>query len=80
VSDRHEFRCAPAARAIRQAQARDKVIRNVADLVTTPKGKKRGRPSQALTKDQANAMLEQAKRTPWYAYVALSLRTGIHTE
>lgn len=52
----------------------------MADLVTTPKGKKRGRPSQALTKDQANAVLEQAERTPWYAYVAQSLRTGIHTE
>lgn len=79
MTDRHEF-AAHLRRAIRQAQARDKVIRNVADLVTTPKGKKRGRPGQALTKDQANAVLEQAKRTPWYAYVALSLRTGIHTE
>jgi integrase len=67
-------------RAIRQAQARGKVIRNVADLVTTPKGKKRKRPSKALTKDQANAVEEQAKRTPWYAYVAVSLMTGIHTE
>ena len=27
-------------RAIRQAQARDKVLRNVAELVTTPKGKR----------------------------------------
>jgi integrase len=66
-------------RAIRQAQARDKVIRNVADLVTTPKGRK-GRPSRALTLDQAVAVLEQAKSTPLRAYVTLSLLTGIRTE
>jgi integrase len=66
-------------RAIRQAQARDKVGRNVAELVTTPKGKE-GRPSRALTLDQANAVLEQAKTTSLYAYVALSLMTGIRTE
>jgi integrase len=66
-------------RAIRQAQARDMVARNVADLVTTPKGRK-GRPSKALTLDQAIAVLAQA-RTHWlYAYVALSLLTGVRTE
>jgi integrase len=67
-------------RAIRQAQARDKVIRNVAELVTTPKGEKGGRPSKAMTKDQASAVLEQARMTPLYAYVTLSLMTGIRTE
>ena len=36
-------------RAIRQAQARDKVLRNVAELVTAPKGRP-GRPSKALTR------------------------------
>jgi integrase len=66
-------------RAIRQAQARDKVGRNVAELVTTPKGKD-GRPSKALTLEQANAVLEHAKRSSIYAYVALSLMTGIRTE
>jgi integrase len=66
-------------RAIRQAQARDMVARNVADLVTTPKGRK-GRPSKALTLDQAIAVLAQA-RTHWlYAYVTLSLLTGVRTE
>ena len=35
-------------RSIRQAQARDKVLRNVAELVTTPRGKP-GRPSKAMT-------------------------------
>ena len=66
-------------RAIRQAQARDKVARNVAELVTTPEGRL-GRPSKALTLDQAIAVLAQAKTTPMYAYVAVSLLTGVRTE
>ena len=66
-------------RAIRQAQARDKVLRNVAELVTTPKGRP-GRPSQAMTLDQATAMLEQAEASPLHAYVVVSLLTGIRTE
>jgi integrase len=66
-------------RAIRQAQARDKVLRNVAELVTTPKGKP-GRPSRAMTLEQATAMLEQAKASRLHAYVVVSLLTGIRTE
>lgn len=66
-------------RSIRQAQARDKVMRNVAELVTTPKGRE-GRPSRALTLDQAAAVLEAAKTRPLYAYVVLSLMTGVRTE
>ena len=66
-------------RAIRQAQARDKVLRNVAELVTTPKGKP-GRPSKAMTFDQAMAMLEAAKSSRLYGYVAVSLLAGIRTE
>jgi integrase len=66
-------------RAIRQAQARDKVLRNVAELVTTPKGKP-GRPSRAMTLEQATAMLEQAKMSRLHAYVVVSLLTGIRTE
>jgi integrase len=66
-------------RAIRHAQARDMVGRNVADLVTTPHGRE-GRPSKALTLDQAIAVLAQA-RTHWLdAYVSLSVLTGIRTE
>ncbi len=42
-------------RAIRQAQARDRVLRNVAELVTTLKGKP-GRPSRAVTLEQATAV------------------------
>ncbi len=66
-------------RAIRQAQARDKVIRNVAELVTTPKGKE-GRPSKALTFEQATKVLQAALTSVLYAYVVLSLSTGIRTE
>jgi hypothetical protein len=58
-------------RSIRQAQARNRVLRNVAELVTTPKGQP-GRPSKAMTFEQATAMLEQARRpgctpTSWSA-------------
>jgi integrase len=66
-------------RTIRQAQARDRVLRNVAELVTTPKGKP-GRPSRAMTLEQATAMLEQAKASRLHAYVVVSLLTGIRTE
>ncbi len=66
-------------RSIRQAQARDRVLRNVAELVTTPKGKP-GRPSKAMTLEQATAMLEQAKASRLHAYVVVSLLTGIRTE
>lgn len=66
-------------RAIRQAQARDRVLRNVAELVTTPKGKE-GRPSQAMTLEQATALLEHAKASRLHAYVVVSLLTGIRTE
>jgi integrase len=66
-------------RAIRQAQARDKVIRNVAELVTTPT-RKAGRPSKALTLAQATAVLKAAESSPLHAYVVLSLMTGVRTE
>jgi integrase len=66
-------------RSIRQAQVRDKVIRNVAELVATPKGRA-GRPSRALTAEQAAAVLKAAKASSLYAYVVVSLMTGIRTE
>ncbi|MFC4116486.1 site-specific integrase [Nonomuraea zeae] len=66
-------------RAIRQAQARDMVLRNVADLVTTPKGTD-GRPSRALTRQQAAAVLRAAKSSELHAYVVISLTTGVRTE
>jgi integrase len=67
-------------RAIRRAQARDKVVRNVAALVDTPEGRKDGRPSKAMTLDQATTVLEHAKSDPLNAYVVLSLMTGVRTE
>ncbi|MDQ3764232.1 MAG: tyrosine-type recombinase/integrase [Actinomycetota bacterium] len=69
-------------RAIRQAQARDKIRRNVATLITVPQGKQ-GHPSKAMTLDQAIRLLEAAESDTdlWLAaYVVLSLLTGIRTE
>jgi integrase len=66
-------------RAIRQAQARDMIVRNVADLVKTPTGRT-GRPSRALALEQAAAVLHHAESSRLNAYVALSLMTGVRTE
>jgi integrase len=67
-------------RAIRRAQARDKVMRNVATLVDTPEGKKDGRPSKAMTLDQAMSVMFYAEGDPLHAYVVLSFMTGVRTE
>lgn len=67
-------------RAIRRAQARDKVVRNVAALVDTPEGRKDGRPSKAMTLGQATTVLAHARNDPLHAYVVLSLMTGVRTE
>jgi integrase len=66
-------------RAIRHAEARDLVGRNVATLVDTPKGQA-GRPSKSLTLDQASALLAAAAGTRMHAYISLCLATGIRTE
>jgi integrase len=66
-------------RAIRHAEARDLVGRNVATLVDTPKGQPR-RPSKSLTMDQASALLAAAEGTRMHAYISLCLATGIRTE
>ena len=66
-------------RAIRHAEGRDLVGRNVAALVDTPKGQA-GRPSKSLTLDQASALLTAAQGTRMHAYIALCLATGIRTE
>jgi integrase len=55
------------------------VLRNVVELVTTPKGNT-GRPSRAMTLDQATVMLEHAKASRLCAQVVVSLLTGIRTE
>lgn len=67
--------------AIRRAQARDYVRRNVALLCDPPKGTA-GRPSKSLTLDQAAAVLDAADtdRGVMRAYVVTSLLTGARTE
>jgi integrase len=66
-------------RAIRHAEARDLVGRNVSMLVDTPKGQA-GRPSKSLSLEQASALLAAAEGTRMHAYIALCLATGIRTE
>jgi integrase len=66
-------------RAIRHAEARDLVGRNVALLADTPKGQA-GRPSKSLSLDQASALLAAALDARMHAYIALCLATGIRTE
>lgn len=66
-------------RSVRNAQARDKVKRNVVALCDVPTGRQ-GRPSKALTLAQAEAVLNAAEGTAIYAYVVLSLLVGARTE
>lgn len=66
-------------RAVKRAQARDKVRRNVVLLCSTPTGQG-GRPSKALTLAQATALLERDDHSTYGAYVVLGLLTGARTE
>ena len=69
-------------RAIRHAQARDKVCRNVASLIILPDGQE-GRPSRAMTLDQAVKLLDTAGPGSPHrlaAYVVVSLLAGVRTE
>jgi len=66
-------------RAIRHAEANDLVRRNVASLIRPPQGRA-GRPSKSLTAAQTMAVLAAARKYRIYAYVVLSLTTGIRTE
>ncbi|HUZ53657.1 MAG TPA: tyrosine-type recombinase/integrase [Streptosporangiaceae bacterium] len=67
-------------RVITYAQARGLVARNVAALIKAPPGTAPGRPSRALNVDRALAVLQAARADRIYAYVVLSLLTGIRTE
>jgi integrase len=69
------------SRAVRHAQVRDKVRRNVVLLCDVPAGRT-GRPSKSMTLDQAQAVLTAAgKASPrMRAYIVLSLLTGMRTE
>ena len=66
-------------RALRHAEGRDLVRRNVSALVDTPHGRE-GRPSQALTLEQATALLEAAEDSRLHAYIVLCLLTGVRSE
>lgn len=66
-------------RSITHAQRRDKAVRNVALLVTVPEGRP-GRPSKALNLEQAKAALAAARGSRLYAYLVLSLLSGVRTE
>jgi len=66
-------------RSVRHAQAREKVKRNVVMLCEIPTGQP-GRPSKALTLEQAEAVLKAAEASPLCAYVVLSLLLGARTE
>jgi len=66
-------------RAIRHAEVRDLVGRNVAALVKAPAGRT-GRPSKSLTLEQAQELLRAAAGSRLYAYVVLSVTTGLRTE
>jgi integrase len=64
---------------LRHAEGRDLVRRNVSALVDTPHGRQ-GRPSQALTVEQAAALLEAAEDSRLHAYIVLCLLTGVRSE
>src|SRR6516162_3545063 len=66
-------------RALRHAEGRDLVRRNVSALVDTPRGRE-GRPSQALTLEQAAALLEAAEDSRLHGYIVLCLLTGVRSE
>jgi integrase len=66
-------------RSVARAQARDKVKRNVVLLCEIPKGRP-GRPSKALTLEQAEEVLAADDGTPMHAYIVVSLLTGARTE
>lgn len=66
-------------RSISHGQRRNKVARNVADLVQVPEGRS-GRPSKSLSLEQGEAVL-RAKEGSWiHAYVVLSLLVGVRPE
>lgn len=67
------------SRAIKKAQARDKVKRNVVQLCDVPEGVG-GRPSKSLTFAQAEAVLTAAIGATLHAYIVLSLLIGARTE
>ncbi|MFF0146007.1 tyrosine-type recombinase/integrase [Amycolatopsis sulphurea] len=71
------------ASAIKRAQKRGKVKRNVVFLCECPSGKRAGRKSKALTLIQAEALLNAAlesQSATIRAYIVVSVLTGARTE
>jgi integrase len=66
-------------RAIRFAQVHERVGRNVAELIEAPTGRI-GRPSKSLSLAEARAMLRAAEGERLFAYIVVSLLSGIRTE
>lgn len=66
-------------RSIAHAQRRNKVLRNVAELVDLPEGRV-GRPSKALNLEQAKAVVAASQGRRLHTYLVLSLLTGVRTE
>ena len=66
-------------RAVKKAQARDKVRRNVVGLCDVPTGQP-GRPSKSLTLNEAVAVLDAAKNFRLNAYIVLSILIGARPE
>ena len=66
-------------RAIRYAEANDLVGRNVAELVSPPRGLE-SRSSRSLTLQQAQALVKAAEGSRLHAYIMLCLLTGCRTE
>lgn len=66
-------------RALARQVARDRLRRNVALHCEIPAGQP-GRPSKALTLEQALMLLAAAQDTPMEAYITVSLLTGARTE
>jgi len=67
------------SRAVNRAMARGYVERNVVELCAVPRGRA-GRPSKALTVDQARDVLTYTRKNRLYCYIVMSLLTGARTE
>jgi integrase len=66
-------------RAIHRAEVRNRVGRNAAALSELPEGQE-GRPSKAMTLEQAKAFMAAAETSSLHAYIVLSVMTGIRPE
>ncbi|MDF2747033.1 MAG: tyrosine-type recombinase/integrase [Propionibacteriaceae bacterium] len=66
-------------RTVERAMARDRVRRNVVELTELPTGQ-RGRPSKALSPQQADDVLIKTAADRLHPYIVVSLLTGARTE